>query len=89
MASEDTLSIKVECYAGYRNDERPLRFYLNRRCFEVKEILDQWVGPDYRYFKLRADDEGIYILRQSDRQDSWQLTLFDSGKREETRLSST
>lgn len=89
MQNKNALTVKVECYAGYRGEERPLRFYLNKRCIEVSDILDQWVGPDYRYFKLRGNDEGIYILRHSNDMDMWEITLFDSGKREETRLSST
>jgi hypothetical protein len=89
METTNSLAVRVECYAGHRDDERPLRFYLNQRCIEVIEIIDQWMGPDYRYFKLRGDDEGIYILRHSSDKDVWEITMFDSGKREETRLSST
>ena len=90
MASNsDNLRVKVECYAGYRGEQRPLRFYLNERCIEISEILDQWYGPDYRYFKLLGDDKGIYILRHAMEDGYWELTMFDSGKREETRLSST
>jgi hypothetical protein len=52
-------------------------------------VLDRWIGPAHRYFKLRGDDEGIYILRHSIDEDRWEMTLFDSGTREDTRLSST
>ncbi|MGB5582766.1 MAG: hypothetical protein WBO93_04080 [Gammaproteobacteria bacterium] len=81
--------IKVVCYAGYRAEETPLRFYLGERRIEVSEVLDRWIGPAHRYFKLRGDDEGIYILRHSIDEDRWEMTLFDSGTREDTRLSST
>ena len=89
METTDTLQVRVECYAGYRGEERPLRFYLKKRCIEVIEVLDQWTGPDYRYFKLRGDDGGIYILRHTRDRDAWEMTLFDSGKYHDARLSST
>jgi len=85
----DNLIIRVECYAGYRAEERPLRFFIRNRCVTVSETLDQWQGPDYRYFKVRGDDKGIYILRHSSAEDTWELTMFDSGELDETRLSST
>ena len=82
-------AIKVECYAGYRAEETPVRFYLGERCIEVMEVLDRWLDPSHRYFKVRGDDNGIYILRYSTSEDVWEMTLFDSGTRADTRLSST
>jgi len=81
--------MKVECYAGHRGEETPRRFYLGKRGIEVVEVLDRWIDPAHRYFKLRGDDGGIYILRYSASEDAWELTLFDSGNRDESRLSST
>ena len=69
----------VECYAGYKADERPLRFRAREkgsRMFEVMEILDQWYGIGYRCFKLRADDGNIYILRHLEKEDQWVLDSF-------------
>ena len=83
------IEIQVESYAGYRADQRPQRFTLGQRLIEVDEVIDQWYGPDYRYFKLRSDDGGIYILRHEETTGRWELTMFDAGSREETRLSST
>lgn len=74
-----SLTLKVECYAGYRADERPLRFTAqaaNARTYEVKEILDQWYGVGYRCFKVLADDAGIYILRHTARDDIWALESY-------------
>lgn len=81
--------IRVECYAGYRGEETPVRFHLGQRCIEIVEVLDRWLDPAHRYFKVRGDDQGIYILRHNTGDDSWEMTLFDSGTREATRLSST
>ncbi|PYV23965.1 MAG: hypothetical protein DMG24_12735 [Acidobacteria bacterium] len=72
-----SLLLKVECYSGYRADERPLRFTLGAsRPHEVKEILDQWYGPGYQCFKVRADDNNLYILRHHAEQDHWTLDSF-------------
>jgi hypothetical protein len=87
--SETTTSIRVECYAGHRGEEAPRRFYLGARAIEVTEIVDRWLDPAHRYFKVRGDDGGVYILRHDVPEDFWEMTLFDSGTRAETRLSST
>ncbi len=70
------LGVRVECYAGYRGEETPTRFYLHGRCFEVQELLDCWLGPDHRYFKIIAQDGGVYILRHDTGHDRWELTMF-------------
>lgn len=88
MAGGD-LSIRVECYAGYRGEETPARFYLGTRQVEVNEVIDRWLAPHHRYFKVRGDDGGIYMLRHDARADRWELTMFDSGKVDGERLSST
>lgn len=73
------LRVRVECYAGYRGEERPLCFYLNQRRVEVVEIIDQWHGPDYRYCKVRGDDNDVYILRQAVGKGYWELTMYSRG----------
>jgi len=70
------IEVKVKCYAGYRADERPLRFGFGQRNIEVDEIIDQWQGEDYRHFKLKGDDGGIYILRYDEASDHWELTMY-------------
>jgi hypothetical protein len=89
MSEVNASAVKVVCYAGYRAEETPVRFYLGERCIEVTEVLDRWLDPAHRYFKLRGDDNGIYILRHSIVDNHWEMTLFDSGSRADTRLSST
>jgi len=71
------IEVKVECYAGYRADERPRRFGFGQKNIEVEEIIDQWQGEDYRYFKLKGDDGDIYILRHDEASDRWELTMYD------------
>ena len=87
--SETTASLRVECYAGHRGEEVPQRFFLGARAVEITEVVDRWLAPECRYFKVRGDDGGVYILRHDAPKDFWEMTLFDSGTRAETRLSST
>lgn len=72
------MKLRVECYSGYKTDERPLRFYLGENIFEVKEVLDRWFGPQDICFRVKADDGNIYILRhcQEPQDDVWTLESF-------------
>lgn len=77
--SPNSFCVSVECYAGYRGEQRPQRFYLGRRCIEVIEIIDQWYGPDDRYCKLQGDDNNVYILRHNEKEEFWEMTMFTRG----------
>ncbi|MCZ7594132.1 MAG: hypothetical protein M5U16_03860 [Hyphomicrobium sp.] len=70
------MRVRVETYAGYGGVEMPSRIFFDERCIEVAENLDQWHGPDYRYFKLKGDDDSLYILRLDESRAEWDLTLF-------------
>jgi hypothetical protein len=88
--SEGTGStIRVECYAGHRADETPRQFWLGQRRIEVADVIDRWLDPKHRYFKVKGDDGCVYVLRHDTKKDTWQMTLFDSGKKPETKLSGT
>lgn len=66
----------VECHSGYKANERPLSFQLDDRNFAVKELIDQWYGIDHKYFKVRADDDNIYILKYDEHNDEWSIEFF-------------
>ena len=72
--------LKVECYAGYKANQRPLAFSLGKKKMKVTEIMDQWYGPDHTYFKILAEDDNTYILRYSEKEDRWELVFFKDGK---------
>jgi len=74
------MRLHVQCCAGRKADERPLRFQLNEHEYMVKEVVDQWYGPDYRYIKARGTDGGLYILRFDEPQAEWELTMFKSAR---------
>ncbi len=78
MSEEQLFRIRVVCYAGYRGEETPRHFYLGERLIVVDEVIDRWLAPDHRYFKVRSPAGDTYILRHSSLSDSWELTLFES-----------
>ncbi len=71
------IPIRVECYAGYTADERPVAFSHGERRIRVQELLDRWLGEDHAYFKLSGDDGAVYIIRQDRCEDSWELILME------------
>jgi hypothetical protein len=73
------MKLKVECYAGYRGDEEPRAFALGERRLEVREILDRWLAPDHRYFKVAASDGDTYILRHDNVTGEWTLGAYQRG----------
>ncbi|MEA3643388.1 MAG: hypothetical protein VBE63_26155 [Lamprobacter sp.] len=75
----DDAFLRVDCYAGHRGDSEPLRLHLGQRQVAVTEIIDRWLAPNHRYFKLRGDDGGVYLLRHDSIEDRWQLVLYDGG----------
>jgi hypothetical protein len=42
---------------------------------EIDEVLDRWLAPDHRYFKVRTG-EGTYILRNDMTSGEWDLVSF-------------
>ncbi len=74
--TERLLAVQVECYAGYRGEETPVRFRLGDRLVEVREVVDRWLAPEHRYFKVRGEDGDIYILRNDVTSGGWELTWF-------------
>ena len=73
---ENPMGLQVQCYAGRNTDERPVRFQLKDRDFIVEEVVDQWYGPDDLFFKVRADDGNLYILRHNLPRNNWSLESF-------------
>ncbi len=73
--------IRVECYAGYKGEETPRRFFLGERAIDVADVLDRWLAPDHRYFKLEGSDGATYILRHETASGRWELVMFASRDR--------
>lgn len=69
------IPVTVRCYAGYRGEETPRRFDLGENHVEVREVLDRWLAPDHRYFKVLGDDGAVYILRHDPEAERWELVF--------------
>jgi hypothetical protein len=72
--------MRVECYAGYRADQRPSRFTLRGHVFEIREVEDQWYSPGAIYFRVRTEDGDYFILRHDEAQDVWSLDAYRSAR---------
>jgi hypothetical protein len=74
------MQIKVECYAGYRGEETPRIIAFRSRKVVVAKVLDRWLDPDHRYFKILGDDEDIYIIRHNMDSWVWELIFYQGSK---------
>jgi hypothetical protein len=73
---EHLFEIGVECYAGHRGEQTPRTLILADGRIAVAEVLDAWLAPDHRYFKLRAEDGDTYIVRHDEQRGIWELIMF-------------
>ena len=69
-------SIAVDCYAGCRGDETPRRFRLGDQLVEVHEVVDRWLAPDHRYFKIKMSEGETYALPHNVTSGRWEVTVF-------------
>jgi len=68
--------VQVECYSGYKVNERTIAFTYQGYRLEISEIVDRWYEggldasrPRIDYFKVRTLEGQVFLLRY--------LTLFD------------
>ena len=70
------MNIRVKCHAGYRGEVEPRAFTLGERRFAVLEILDRWLDPEHRYFKVKVDDGRMFVLRHDTASAQWELAAL-------------
>jgi hypothetical protein len=72
------MNLRVQCYSGWKDEERPVLFQLGERDYIVEEVMDQWYGPHDAFFKVRTDDGNLYILRRTTAEagEEWSLEAF-------------
>jgi hypothetical protein len=70
------IAVQVECYAGYKGNERPVRFRFGSHIIEVEAVEDQWHSPDITYFRVRGNDGKTYVLKHNEGQDQWTLEVY-------------
>jgi hypothetical protein len=71
--------VEVVCYAGYRGEEEPRRLRFSGREITVTAILDRWLDPAHRYFKVSGSDDGTYLLRHDTKSGRWKLKILRYG----------
>jgi hypothetical protein len=74
--------IQVECYSGYKLNERPRSFIYQGQRYEIQEIINRWyeggidsTRPEESYFKARTNEGRIFILRYLFLFDSWSIGI--------------
>ena len=74
--------IEVECYSGYRANERPVAFTFQDQRWEVAEIIDRWHEGGYHpnqpaldYSKVRTPEGRLFLLRYNSLFDVWDIRV--------------
>jgi hypothetical protein len=82
MTNFDYEVIRVECYSGYKANERPVAFTYNKERLEIEAIVDRWYEggldtsrPVIDYFKVRTTDGRVYLLRYLSAFDTWTICV--------------
>jgi hypothetical protein len=77
--------IKVECYSGYKVNERPIAFVYQGKQWEIADIIDHWYEGEFEpgrpamdYFKVRTAEGNEFLLRYNSLFDAWAVLV--SGK---------
>jgi hypothetical protein len=68
--------VEVHCYSGYRGEESPRWFRVGASRVDVTKILDRWLSPNHRYFKVRGQEGDVYILRHDPAMGRWELVFY-------------
>lgn len=69
--------LTVQCYAGSKAEEQPLRFFSNKRKIEIIAIEKCWLTPDGRSFKVHGNDGWLYVLEYNETNDKWSLLTIN------------
>ena len=68
--------VRVECYAGYKGDERPVRLHFREKALEIVETEDRWYAPGATFFRVLVEGGERYVLRHEEAQDVWSLIAY-------------
>ena len=71
-------TVHVECYAGYKGDERPVKLQIGNDMVEVANVEDRWYSPGATYFRVLLANGERYVVRREDAQHVWTLEAFRS-----------
>jgi hypothetical protein len=78
----DFETIAVECYSGYKANERPLAFTFRGHRREIGEIVDGWyeggldpARPAIHYFKVRTTENQVFLIRYLSLFNAWSIRV--------------
>jgi len=72
------MDIDVDCIDGSTGEPEPAQMRLGETDIAVDGVVDRWLAAGHRYFKVRAADGGIYILRHDTSAGRWQMSFFQA-----------
>lgn len=79
--------VHVECYSGFKAEERPVRIVFGSQSLKVTEVEDHWYSPAATFFRLLVESGDRYVLRRDHAQGIWSLTAFRAaGNRVDTKI---
>jgi hypothetical protein len=70
------VELRVECNAGFRDEQEPIAFCFGARRLVVRDVVDRWFAPTQRWFKVDADDDQSYVLRYEETTGRWYLAAL-------------
>jgi hypothetical protein len=70
--------VHVECYAGYKGDQRPLKPQIGNDMVEVVDVEDRWYSPGATFFRVLLANGERCVVRREDAQDVWTVEAFRS-----------
>jgi hypothetical protein len=71
--------MRIHVEARVLGDMTPTRFTLGRQTIEVTDVLDRWRGQNIDHFRVRGDDEHIYVLKRARTpgcDDAWEMVSY-------------
>ena len=82
-----SVPIHVEAYSGYKSNERPRQFRIDKDVIEISKVEDRWYDPNAEYFKVIAADGKCFLLRCDSSTGEWTLQSGFDGTAMLTRTS--
>lgn len=70
--ARESETVQVRCHAGYRGQETPRAVVQEGRELEVLEILERWLEPGCRCFRIRTEG-GVAVLIHEEAEDRWRF----------------
>lgn len=71
--TRESFGVEIECGGG----QEPQRLRIGEQWIAVTEVVDRWPAPGYCYFKLRGDDDAVYLVRHDEPTGLWELTVYE------------